>query len=59
MTPIEQVRPSVPGNWTRRPEGKEKPVRETRKKSDEEKNRSGNRPDDPSGDREHHVDELA
>ena len=60
MSPIEQVKPAQPGNWVRRPEGRNKrsgtdPARE---KAQKDKQRSGPNPGDGSG-REHIVDELA
>ncbi len=59
MTPIEQIRPALPGNWTRRPEGHNKPVPGARDKTKKDKNRSDDRPGEKPGDAEHHVDELA
>jgi hypothetical protein len=57
MTPIDQVRPTQPGNWVRRPE-------EKRKRRESEKpggNPDRKRNDRPGKDdrRDHQVDELA
>jgi hypothetical protein len=60
MTPIEQVKPSQPGNWTRRPESRNKRGTDAVKdKNPRDKNRSGGNPGEQPGDREHIVDELA
>lgn len=59
MTPIEQIRPSLPGNWTRRPDGRGKPEKSVPGARDKDKKRSEDRPGDKPDDREHHVDELA
>lgn len=61
MTPIEQVKPALPGNWVRRPEPK---VRRGGGKSQERKGggdapRPGRDPGEDPGEREHIVDELA
>ena len=58
MTPIEQVRPSQPGNWVRRPEGRKKRGNEPRTKQPKDKQGPQPAPGDGSG-REHIVDELA
>ena len=61
MNPIEQVKPALPGNWTRRPENRNKhggPVKEKDKDS-KDKSRSSHGPGAGSGGREHIVDELA
>lgn len=69
MTPIEQVRPPMPGNWARRPEGRNKRGGQGSGRADgqdrnpgrsqpgtsPEQNRGGN----AHGDHEHSVDELA
>lgn len=60
MTPIEEVRPTQPANWTRRPEARvRRSPDEGREKPRKDNNRSGGRdghdPDRP----EHIVDELA
>ena len=61
MSPIEQVRPTQPGNWTRRPENRNKRggPGNGKDKDSTEKNRSGERPEEDPGAREHIVDELA
>lgn len=61
MTPIEEVRPTQPSNWTRRPESRIRKggTEPRRERGDKDKNRSGRDPGrDPDG-REHIVDELA
>ena len=73
MSPIEQIKPALPSNWTRRPENRNKRVEPgTGKDKDSEDRRrdhpgdkspsghgSGDGPDDGTGGREHIVDELA
>jgi hypothetical protein len=59
MTPIEQVRPTQPGNWTRRPEERKRqrngPERAPDKEPRDQDRPGGDRDDDPG----HIVDELA
>lgn len=73
MTPIEQVRPPMPGNWARRPEGRNKRGGQGKAKGSgtgEGRDRSpgstqpGKAPGqghggDAHGDHEHSIDELA
>jgi len=61
MSPIEQVKPAQPGNWVRRPEGRNKRggAETARDKAPKDKQRSGRNPGDGPGGREHIVDELA
>lgn len=59
MTPIDQVRPALPGNTIRRPDARHKPsvapvAPERRKKDSSQRNR-----DQRPGAGEHIVDELA
>ncbi len=61
MSPIEQVKPALPGNWVRRPEPK---VRRPGGKNEErpgggDAHRPDSGPGDSPGEREHIVDELA
>lgn len=60
MTPIEQVRPTQPGNWTRRPEERKRrgPGSAPGKDHKDDRRPDSDRRDD-SGEREHIVDELA
>lgn len=60
MTPIEQVRPTQPGNWIRRPESRNKRGRPEQppEHDDSNKNRPGHDPDEATDGREH-IDELA
>lgn len=61
MTPIEEVKPTQPSNWTRRPEGRIRRNGPTPARDRDGRDR--NRPEQGSGkdpdDREHIVDELA
>ena len=60
MTPIEQVRPALPGNWTRRPDPKVKRGGDPGKdKQPGGKAPPGHDPKDGPGEREHILDELA
>jgi hypothetical protein len=57
MTPIDQIRPTQPGNWVRRPEEKRK-RRESEKPGEKpDRKRSDRRGTDDR--RDHQVDELA
>ena len=59
MTPIEQVRPTQPGNWTRRPEErKRRGGNDAHDRNRKDEDRPRDRKDDDGG-REHIVDELA
>ena len=57
MTPIDQVRPTQPGNWVRRPESKHK--RRDHEKGREKPGQSRNDRPDPGDKPDHQVDELA
>lgn len=61
MNPIEKVKPTQPGNWTRRPEGRNKRggPGNAKEKESKDKGRPGHGPRDEPGGREHIVDELA
>jgi hypothetical protein len=63
VTPIDEVRPTQPSNWTRRPEsrirrGGPEPARE-RSRERKDNKRPGSGPGRDPDDREHIVDELA
>ena len=71
MTPIEQVRPPMPGNWARRPEGRNKRGGQgggsgagAGQDRSPGRDRPGRSPEqghggDAHGDHEHSIDELA
>lgn len=61
MSPIEQVKPALPGNWPRRVENRNKrggTGKEPQRKP-EDKNHTGQDPNQWPDGREHVVDELA
>jgi hypothetical protein len=57
MTPIEQVRPTQPGNWVRRPEEKRKRPESEKPREKHDRDRKDRPGPDDRGD--HQVDELA
>ena len=62
MTPIEEVRPTQPANWTRRPEARVRRPADAERQGERQRrnnNRSGGKPGEDPGHREHIVDELA
>jgi hypothetical protein len=61
MNPIEQVKPALPGNWTRRPENRNKQggPGKVKDKDPKDKGPSGHGPGEGPGRGEHIVDELA
>jgi hypothetical protein len=59
MSPIEQVKPTLPGNWPRRVENRNKRGGKEPPPDQPEKNRPGQDSDDHPDGREHIVDDFA